>query len=331
MNKKRVIFWVKLALLLAVLGYMGRVVDNAWVAWRVAANQPANAQLHLSFATIDWRFGILAVAGFCGVMLTSAFTWRFIAWRMGDRSPTGRMIGAYTFSQMGKYVPGKVALLLMRIDRAGRFGMTAEVCTLSTLLENALYMISGGMVGMLAIPHVVGELSPRVQPFVWPVAIAAVVGLALACQPAVFYGVVGIVLRKMKRPAIAAEHRLSAGMLGLCVVAFVPCWVCGGFALWASASCLHAIPIGDSLWFAGAFSLSVIIGMASLLPGGTGVREAVLGAAVALQLSPVIGHNGAVLVGTVAAILQRVFQLMAEVVLGVAGAVGTRKGIGGRG
>lgn len=316
MNNKRLMFFLKLAILLAVLGYVAKVI---YFAWRDASEK------HFSLRLIDWRFGLLAVLGFCGVMLTSGLTWRFLAWKMGDRSPTVRVLGAYTFSQMGKYVPGKVALLLMRIERAGRFGMSAGICTLATLLENALYMISGGLVGMLAIAHVVGELPTKIQPFIWPAAIGVVVMLAVACHPAVFYGLVGILLKKMKRPAMDPAHRLHAAVLALCVLAFVPCWICGGFALWASASCLHIIPLQDSVWFAGAFSLSVIVGMASLLPGGTGVREAVLGAAVALQMTPLVGHDQAVLLGALAAILQRIFQLIAELILGIAGAVLTRR------
>jgi len=49
-----------------------------------------------------------------------------------------------------------VFLLLMRIERTGRLGMPARVCTLSTLLETALYMISGAIVGMLGIVRIAG-------------------------------------------------------------------------------------------------------------------------------------------------------------------------------
>ncbi len=226
---------------------------------------------------------------------------------------------------MGKYVPGKIALLLMRIDRAGRFGMTRAVCTLSTLLENALYMISGGLVGMLAIAHVVHDLPPKIQPFIWPATLLAILLLASACHPEIFYTLVNKLLAKMKKPLVPRSERLRLPTLLLAVVAFTPCWVFGGLALWASASCIHPLPIADCGWFIGAFSLSVIIGMASLIPGGGGVREAVLGAAVALQFATLMDHAHAVLLGTLVAILQRLFQLVAEIILGVAGSVLTRK------
>ncbi|HUO07101.1 MAG TPA: lysylphosphatidylglycerol synthase domain-containing protein [Phycisphaerae bacterium] len=322
MNKRRLIFFLKTVVLAAILGGVGRVIFNAWSD---AAQKAGNAHVRLSLSSIDWRYGAIAVAGFCGVMLISGSVWRWLAWRMGDRSPTGRLLAAYTFSQMGKYIPGKIVLLLMRIERAGRFGMSAGVCTLSTLLENALYMISGGIVGMLAIDPVLKLLSPRIQPFVWPLAILVVIGLAIVCQPAIFYRGVGVLLKRMQRPPVAPEHRLGAGTLVLGVAGFVPCWICGGLALWATTCSLQPIPIGGALWFAGAFSLSAIIGMASPLPGGAGVREAVLGSAVLLQLMPLVGHDQAVLDASLVAVLQRVFQVLAELVLGASGAALTAR------
>ena len=325
MNKKRLIFLLKLAILLTLLIGVGRFVHQAWLD---ISKNSTEANIPLSWRSIDWRFSFLALLGFCGVMLTSGFTWRWLAARMGDRTPALRAVGAYTFSQMGKYVPGKIALLLMRIDRAGRFGMTAGVCTLSTLLENALYMISGGLVGMVAIAHIAANLPPDKQKlgaWIWPVTIFALIVLASACHPRVFYTLVNSLLKKMKKPLVAESEQLKLGTLIVGVLAFVPCWIFGGFALWASASCLHPLPITDCAWFVGAFSLSVIIGMASLLPGGTGIREVVLGTAVALQLSTVMDHNQAVILGTLVAVLQRVYQVAAELLLGIAGAIFTRK------
>jgi uncharacterized membrane protein YbhN (UPF0104 family) len=325
MNKKRLIFWLKLVILLAVLGFVGRFVYHAWHDISEKAGQ---AKIPLTWQSVEWRYSILAVFAFCGVMLTSGLTWRWLAARMGDRTPALRAMGAYTFSQMGKYVPGKIALLLMRIDRAGRFGMSTGICTLSTLLENALYMISGGLVGMVAIAHIADALPADKQQFrawIWPATIAAVIVLASACHPTVFYTLVNSLLKRTKRPPVPEAERLKMGTLLLGVLAFVPCWICGGVALWATASCLHPLPIVDCAWFIGAFSLSVIIGMASLLPGGTGIREVVLGTAVGLQFSTVMDHDHAVILGTLVAVLQRVYQVVAEAGLGIAGAILTRK------
>ena len=317
---KRLLFWIKFVVLLVAVGFVVWQVRKAWL--KVNAIQLA----------IDWRWGAIALAGFSGSMITSAHVWRFLARRMGDRSPTLPLLASYTYSQMGKYVPGKVVLLLMRIERTSRCGMAPSVCTLSTLLENALYMISGSLVGMTAIVRVAREIAnPQTRMLLWPVTIAAVAVLIAACAPPVFYGLVNRLLRKMKKPEVPPEQRLRAPTLALAVVAFIPCWCFGGLAMWGSVRCVspaaHPIPLADCWWFAGAYALSVIIGMASLLPGGTFIREAVLGAAAAFALAAAkVPGPDAVLLGTAVAVLQRLFQLIVEIALGLAGLLLTRKG-----
>src|SRR4051794_33560897 len=192
--KKTLVQILKFLILLTVLALVGRAIYAAW------------HDLGDKHVAIDWRFVPAALIGFCGVMLTSSLVWRWLATRMGDHSPLVPLLGAYTFSQMGKYIPGKVALLLMRINRAKRFGMTGSICTLSTLLENALYMISGGLVGVVGIWSVVAELNPRYRAIIWPATFAAVAILAGACHPKIFYSLVGSLMKKMKRPPIAPEQ-----------------------------------------------------------------------------------------------------------------------------
>ena len=315
---QRLLFWLKVALLVTVAGII------AWklhAAWRDVANK------HLA---IDWRWGAIALAGFTGSMLTSALVWRCLARRMGDRSPTFPLLASYTYSQMGKYIPGKVILLLMRIERAQRFGMAPAVCTLSTLLENALYMISGGLVGMLAIVRLAGDVDPKYRALLWPATIAGVLLLMAACAPPVFYGLFNRILRQMKRPEIPPQDRLAAATLALAVLGFIPCWLFGGLAMWGSCQCVHPVPLADCWWFAGAYALSVIIGMASLLPGGAGIREAVLLSAAALQFAAQgVEHSQALLLGTAVAILQRLFQLVVEMLLGLLGMLVTQKTVGG--
>jgi len=60
------------------------------------------------------------------------------------------------------------------------------------------------------------------------------------------------------------------------------------------------------------------------------VRDGILGAAVTMQLVAMgVGHNEAVLLGAVAAGLQRVFQILVEVLLGLSG-MGLTGGKGAR-
>jgi hypothetical protein len=129
----------------------------------------------------------------------------------------------------------------------------------------------------------------------------------------------------MKRPEVPSTERLGVGTLALAVVGFMPCWLFGGLALWAATRAVQAVPLSDCWWFGGAFALSVIIGMASFLPGGALIREAVIWAVVTLELSQHMPHDEAKRIATVVAILLRVFQLAAELTLGTLGGILTAK------
>jgi hypothetical protein len=314
--RKSIVFAIKLVVMIAVLGL---------VIWQLRVNWKRVEEKHID---IYWTWGAAAVAGFCGSMLTGSLVWRWLARKMVQRSypdvpriRTLPLVGAYTFSQLGKYIPGKVALLLMRLERTQRFGMPARVCTLSTMLENALFMISGGLVGTIAIFKIAGEMDPRYRILLWPVTIGGMVFLAVGCYPPVFYGLVNRVLLKMKREPVERDAWLGVGTLVMGVIGFLPCWIFGGFALFASARAVHDIPLPDSWWFAGAYALSVIIGMASLLPGGAGVRDAMLGVAAMMAFREAgVPHAQAVVFGGVVAVLQRLFQVIAELIMGGLGA-----------
>ncbi len=314
--KKQWITLLKLALMLVILGFVGRQLYNAWA-------NTQSVSLH-----VDWRYAPLAILGFIGSMLTSGLVWRWIARKMGDHHPTIPLLGAYTFSQMGKYMPGKVLLLLMRINRTGRFGMDPRTCILSTLLENFIYLISGGLAGLAGLIAYNKELQAdeslgMARFWVLPACAVLVAVLISATHPAIFYRLMNVALKRFKRPPVDAAHRLRMGDLLLCVIMFMPCWAFGGMALWASARCVAPmLPFGSVVVLMGAFALGVIIGMVSLLPGGAGIREAMLGFFLTLELTHCgVDHNTAIRYATVAAVLQRLYQIIVEAGLGLLGGV----------
>jgi uncharacterized membrane protein YbhN (UPF0104 family) len=314
MNAKRLVFALKLLILAAILGFAGHEVYKQWDKLRHSAQE------------VNLAAAPLAVLGFAGVMLTSGLVWYWLARRLdgagrggGGPHPLVGLLGAYTYSQMGKYVPGKVVLLVMRIERAGRFGLSVQTCTLSTLLENALYMISGGLAGILGLLWHARDLQAQSYGWVLPGSVGAILVLLACCHPAVFYGFVNTLLKRMKKPVIAPEARLGMGTLALAVLMFLPCWICGGAALWVSTHCVFAnVPLAAMPVLMGGFALSVILGMLSLLPGGLGVREAVLALFVVWEIHDVAGPK-AEAIAAVAVVLQRLFQIGAEALLGLAG------------
>ncbi len=300
-TKSQIIFVIKLLVMAMVFGFVG---DKLLDAWHKAGSRPVD---------IDWRFIPLIPLCFIGIMATNSLTWLWLARRMGDRSPAVPLLAAYTFSQAGKYAPGKVFLVLMRIDRTHRAGMSRELCVLSTLLENAMYTLSGALVGAVAL-----LFDARDHPLYLVLVGIAIVALLTAFHPRIFFYLINMALKSIKRGPIPVDRRFRVRHMLSAVGLFMPCWFLGGLALWASVHSIHPILLRTYPDLVGAFALSVSLGMFSLLPGGLGVREAIQ----ALFLTPLVGSPELIVV---AVALPRVGQIVVEMTLaGIGGIVNGR-------
>ena len=313
MNKK-LVFWIKLILTVAVVGFIGyEIYKNA-------------GKLRQEHFTVNFGYIAASLAAFAAFMVQSSLVWNWLARRMGDRTPPIRAMGAYVYSQMGKYVPGKVALLLMRVERAKRAGMDPQICIVATLIENAMYMVSGGIIAVATLAfYAQDQLKSKDKPLIFS---ALIIGLAAMCtvfHPRIFYSLVNRLLRKMNRPEVAPALQLRVPHLIAAVLGFIPCWLLGGLSLWcacraihfAAESQFHMPSIADFVTFPGAVALGVVSGMAFLTPGGVGTREV----AMSLPILPIVGTSWAML----AVGLQRLVQIASEVLLGLIGGALTRK------
>lgn len=296
---KRFIFWLKALLTVAVI---------VLIAWQIQRHS-----WDLQKARVrDWRFIALSAGCFIAFMVHSAMVWRWLTRQMGDRSPLLPTVAAYVYSQMGKYVPGKVVLLLMRLERTGRLGMPAQTCIVSTLLENATYMVSGGLMAILTLAcYARGNLG-----LIIPLAIGVLV-LSALIHPWIFYGLLNRVLRKMQRPEVPPAQRLSKRHLFAAVLLFVPCWILAGVSLWAAVNAFTPLDWHSLMLFPGTMAFAITGGMAFVTPGGVGPRDFI----IALLVSPLVGREFA----TFAAVLQRLIQVAVEATLGISGALTSRR------
>ncbi len=297
MTKKTGVFILKLIVMVAVFAFVGIKLEQTW---HTVGQHPVH---------IDWRYCAIIPLAFVGIMTTNALTWLWLARRMGDRSPVLPLLGAYTFSQMGKYAPGKVLLVLMRLERTHRAGMARETCLLSTLLENAMYTLSGGLVGSTAL--VVAARNHPLYLLGCGLIMASLLGLF---YPPFFFWIINTALRSMGKAAIPPSRRFKLKHMIYAVVMFLPTWLWGGVGLWMAVSCVHHVSILHTFELIGVFALSVSLGMFSLLPGGLGVREAVQ----ALFIAPLVGSPELVVVVVA---LPRVCQILVELTLAIIGGI----------
>ncbi len=309
MSRKTLIAGLKITVFAALLVIVGWNLHGAWREVGIARFKAA--------IDIDWRWSLLAGLCFVAELSTSAAAWLWLQRQLDQAGSAVFMYGAYFFSQLGKYVPGKIMLLILRLERTSRRNVSKAAVTISTLMENATFMVSGAATAVLILLQFITARNPAGHRWLLLLALSSMAVLLTAIHPAVFYRILNPVLRKMGRSEIASEQRLSMNALLASVVMMIPCWFFGGLASWATIRCLLPVSFGHFWGLVAAFTFSVLAGMVSFLPGGFGVREVVQ----ALLLLPIItasipGTAASLaegeLVVTLAVLLQRIFQISAE-------------------
>ncbi len=259
--------------------------------------------------TIDWSwFSIAAVAYLLG-LLAFGFYYRLIL--NASAAPIGLLAAerAYLISHLGKYVPGKALVVVMRVGLSTPFGARASTAAVATFYETLVMMAVGGWFA-LAAAAAAGDLKPNADA-------AIALGLALIfsvfVEPRVFPSVAKLVSSPI--PGVGPEsfprfsYRLLAEGAGIAAVG----WLCWGASLTfivASIGHVSTISFQTACRLAAATAFATVAGFAvPVSPGGLGVRELL----IARAATPAIGADRAIL----AAVLLRLSWIACEVAIGV--------------
>jgi glycosyltransferase 2 family protein len=306
---------VKSAVTLVVLWAVGRHVLRTW-------NDLREHSLALTFEP-GWLIGsgLLYLAGL------SAYG-RFYERVLGC-SPTPVQffptLRAYLVSHLGKYVPGKAMVVVVRTGMLVPFGARASTAAIATFYETLVMMASGGLIaaaGFAVAPgtHRVGLTFPLWGHVELPLYVfAAVSGLGIGWTflilvvPTVFGRLAGLVslpipgvgpeaMPRFTGPLLGEGLLWSSGgwvLLGMSQLAVVRAFDPGRMGLSAAVTLAPAVIASVALATVAGFVVAV-------LPGGLGVREGVLMSV----LAPAIGTDQAV----IASLLLRLVWVAAELV-----------------
>ena len=316
-----VLKWLMFAL---VIAFVGR---RAWLLWREG---------DVGSVTIHWRW-LLAAFGLYGIgWLPSVLYWHRLIHICGGTTGRWDVAHAYFAGHLGKYIPGKASVLLIRAGMLAERGCRPGVAALTSTYETLTYMGVGLAMGLTLAPvvwkHLVADLPTVIRPvFEQPLVFgAAVVVVCVLLVPGVAK-ILGLIARRLTPPVVSVgevETRLAVPeiqirasfLLGWCFV-FVTTWLVHGLSLGCT---LRAVGVAASLsdwltWTGDIWSASFVGFLAVFAPGGLGVREAAL--IELLKSQPGISSSQAV----AASVLLRGTWMAAEIVLTLALGCVTRR------
>ncbi len=303
---------LKWLLFAVVVGY---VCYHGYRLW----TQSDVRQRPLSAAGIAWL--VAGVVVYIVSWLPSVWFWRELMRAVGGHVTFRDAARAYYCGHLGKYIPGKAMVLVIRAALVKDRGCPALLAAVTASYETLVMMGTGVAFGAALAPLLFRDriavhlpalrLSPAYQAIT---AFAVVTVLVAGSLPLVAKVLSWIAAKAVPDSSRAREQHvaISPRMIAAGCVAFCMSWVAQGLSL---GMIVHGagdarFQMADLPLWTGAMALSTSLGFAVLFaPGGLGVREGILLAI--LNSQPGINPQAAVAV----TVLSRIVSFLAELAI----------------
>jgi uncharacterized membrane protein YbhN (UPF0104 family) len=290
--------WIVLAVKLSIVAILAWLVrDTMKQSWSYLCEHPP---IH-SLPWVALSGGLYLLA-----LLPEGMFW-FLALRaLGQNVGPFETLRAYYIGHLGKYVPGKAMVIVLRTALIHSRRVDTSMVIASVFLETLTMMAVGACI---AVPVLAVWLTNN-PALISAAVVVAILG-SLPTLPPVFSRLArwlgvgrssSIVVNKLA----GFDYRtLACGWMAMALG-----WVLMGTSLWAMLRGLHQDVSLLQSWYlyAAIAAMAVVVGFASMLPGGLFAREAVF----AGLLGPLVGGEATALI--VAAAL-RLTWLVAELLI----------------
>ena len=250
--------------------------------------------------------------------LPAAVFWHRVLTHAGQEVGILEALRAYYVSQLGKYVPGKLMVIVLRRSLLHSPSAENTVVAASIFFETFTMLAVGGALSTLLLVTWYRDE--------WLLIAAAVVSTALVgvpTIPSVFGWLLGV-LKIGKLNPTAREKLTRIGPRAILVgwLTIAVGWTIQGMSFWATLRAMDATtggPLDNLSLHTAAVSLGVVAGFISQIPGGLGMREWVSARLIEPQYGPSVA--------IVSAVIFRLVLLVSELVISITlYAAGWRRG-----
>ncbi|TWT76925.1 hypothetical protein Pla123a_23500 [Posidoniimonas polymericola] len=229
---------------------------------------------------------VLSALVYAASMLPISLYWRRVLAAWGQPAAPGPVLRAYYMGNLGKYVPGKAMVVVLRTRAVRALGGQTAPIAASVFVETLTLMAVGGVLAglLLLVPGLAME-----QPW-WTklLAFGLAVGSAGPICPPVMNRLIAFIQRR-RNPDQAEPPRLTWRLFSVGWLAAAASWVGMALSLWlAVRSVVDTFPPSGVNLLACllAVTLPVVAGFLSLIPGGLLVRDGLMVALLAPAAGP---------------------------------------------
>lgn len=255
--------------------------------------------------TVDLHAGWLAGAVLVYVLgwLPAAIYWRSLLAAVGDHISLLKVARAYYCGHLGKYVPGKAGVIVIRAGMIGGSGGRVRSAALTAGYESLTTIVTGAAVALMFSPWIFSTLVERPEwaglkslpgyPLIVPIAVIVLYLAMLPLAAKLFARLATVALKKeaenSTNPDTDQKANISTPLLLRGSLLLILGWCVHGLAL----GCIIRGTGGAAfeiqhwpLWTA-AVAAAISGGfLAVFAPGGIGVREWLLAEALQNQIGP---------------------------------------------
>ena len=236
------------------------------VAYFIVANRAPLAQYEFR---VHWAYIGLAFLVAVLEFLLMLGIWVVLSGSFGIRTSVLQAGEAWFLSCLGKYVPGKVALLLVRMDAYQ--GHSRRKIAVATGVEHVATIAAACILSLGALLFTPTGLPAYVR---WAAAGCALALLVLLWPP-LLKRLVNFGFRLIRREPL--DEMPSYFLILKCVGAYVLTGLLGGFGMFLVLNAFAPVSVKYYLAVTSCYYVSAIIGLLALFaPAGIGVREGVL-------------------------------------------------------
>ena len=296
-DRKWLVLLARVLVIGAALFYIGRSLLRNWDELR-----------QYDFA-LNWRLLIWAHIVLGASLFNRAMLWHWVTRKFECAIPFWRAVAAWFYSQLGKYLPGKVFLLAGRLHFYRQQGRSALRVSMCFAFE--------GLAGLLAASSIF--LSAPLFTDLGVVAqyrIHALILVALflvAIRPRHLELLVNPLLKLARRPPISLPLRYR-DLLAI-VVLYAVNWMALGLGFYLLTSAIYPMELRYLAYLAASFALAACIGVLVLVaPAGIGVRDA----ALVIALSAIMPQAIAVVITLASRLWMTLGELLGVAVVALA-------------
>ena len=188
----------------------------------------------------------------------------------GKKLPIMKALRIRVLSDFGRFVPGKVWLILGRINYCKKWGISSDVVTYSSLMEIFIGQISAVILFMLVFLLYSHQLTSYAL-----IILVFLPAMLTLLHPELFNTFMKFASKLFKKKFVRTNIKFSF-MLSLISV-FILAWVMMGIGFFLMANAVYPIGLDLLFPFIAVYSISWVLGFVMIfLPAGLGFREAVM-------------------------------------------------------